>query len=40
MAWKLMTKEYGLAKERLLVTVYADDDEAAGSVGKDRGLAG
>jgi alanyl-tRNA synthetase len=27
-AWDLITKEYGLAKERLLVTVYAEDDEA------------
>ncbi len=27
-AWTLITKEFGLPKERLLVTVYADDDEA------------
>jgi len=27
-AWNLITKEYGLAKDRLLVTVYATDDEA------------
>jgi alanyl-tRNA synthetase len=27
-AWELITKEYGLAKDRLLVTVYADDDAA------------
>jgi alanyl-tRNA synthetase len=27
-AWNLITKEYGLAKDRLLVTVYAEDDEA------------
>jgi len=27
-AWDLITKDYGLAKERLLVTVYAEDDEA------------
>ncbi|MEX2201953.1 MAG: alanine--tRNA ligase [Dongiaceae bacterium] len=27
-AWSLITKEYGLAKDRLLVTVYATDDEA------------
>ena len=30
LAWELMTKEFGLAADRLLVTVYADDDEAAG----------
>ncbi|MDP6785763.1 MAG: alanine--tRNA ligase [Rhodospirillales bacterium] len=28
LAWDLVTKEYGLAAERLLVTVYAEDDEA------------
>ena len=28
LAWKLITKEYGLAPERLLVTVYHEDDEA------------
>jgi alanyl-tRNA synthetase len=28
-AWNLITKEYGLPKERLLVTVYHTDDEAA-----------
>lgn len=27
-AWQLVTKDYGLAKDRLCVTVYADDDEA------------
>ena len=27
-AWRLITKEYGLSAERLLVTVYHDDDEA------------
>ncbi len=30
MAWKLITKEYGLDKKRLWVTVYHDDDEAFG----------
>jgi alanyl-tRNA synthetase len=30
LAWNLITKEYGLTKDRLLVTVYHDDDEAAG----------
>ncbi|MGF1611144.1 MAG: alanine--tRNA ligase, partial [Kiloniellales bacterium] len=28
LAWSLVTKEYGLAKDRLLVTVYAEDDDA------------
>ena len=28
LAWKLVTKDYGLAKDRLLATVYAEDDEA------------
>jgi alanyl-tRNA synthetase len=30
LAWNLITKEFTLDKNRLLVTVYADDDEAAG----------
>ncbi len=30
LAWNLITKEFALDKSRLLVTVYADDDEAAG----------
>ena len=29
LAWKLITKEYGLNKDRLLVTVYHTDDQAA-----------
>ena len=29
-AWKLITAEFGLPKEKLLVTVYAEDDEAHG----------
>ncbi|SEN11542.1 alanine--tRNA ligase [Bradyrhizobium sp. OK095] len=29
LAWKLITKEYGLKKDKLLVTVYHTDDEAA-----------
>ncbi|MCS5606562.1 MAG: alanine--tRNA ligase, partial [Alphaproteobacteria bacterium] len=28
LAWNLITKEYGLDKDRLLVTVYRDDDQA------------
>ena len=30
LAWNLITKEFAIDKNRLLVTVYADDDEAAG----------
>ncbi len=37
-AWNLITREYGLAKDRLLVTVYHDDDEAAGHWSKIAGL--
>ncbi len=29
LAWNLITKEYGINPDRLLVTVYGDDDEAA-----------
>ncbi len=28
-AWELVTKDYGLPKDRLLITVFRDDDEAA-----------
>src|ERR1700754_5055132 len=28
LAWELITKDFGLDKNRLLVTVYADDDDA------------
>src|SRR5688572_17055633 len=28
LAWRLITQEYGLAKDKLLVTVYSEDDEA------------
>ena len=31
LAWNLITKEFGLKKDKLLVTVYHDDDEAAGT---------
>ena len=30
LAWKLITKEFGLKKDKLLVTVYHNDDAAAG----------
>ncbi len=39
LAWNLITGEYGLPKDRLLVTVYADDDEAAGLWKKIAGLS-
>ncbi|MCP1197899.1 alanine--tRNA ligase [Notoacmeibacter sp. MSK16QG-6] len=39
LAWTLLTKEYGLPAERLLVTVYHDDDEAAGFWKKIAGLS-
>src|ERR1700744_1604713 len=29
LAWNLVTKEFGLPQERLLVTVFSEDDEAA-----------
>jgi len=29
LAWNLITREYGLSKDRLLVTVYSEDEEAA-----------
>jgi len=38
LAWNLITREYGLPADRLLVTVYADDDEAFGLWGKIAGL--
>ncbi len=38
MAWRLITKEYGLTPERLLVTVYHTDDEAFNLWRKIAGL--
>jgi alanyl-tRNA synthetase len=38
LAWNLITKEYGLTKDRLLVTVFHDDDDAAGYWKKIAGL--
>jgi len=37
-AWTLLTREFGLPKEKLLVTVYHDDDEAAALWKKIAGL--
>ena len=28
LAWNLLTKEFGLDAKRLLITVYAEDDDA------------
>ncbi|MEL6128056.1 MAG: alanine--tRNA ligase, partial [Pseudomonadota bacterium] len=39
LAWDLITKEFGLNKDRLLVTVYHDDDEAADIWKKYAGLS-
>src|SRR5438105_9681618 len=38
LAWELVTKEFGLARDRLLVTVYAEDDDAARFWRKIAGL--
>ncbi|MES1990642.1 MAG: alanine--tRNA ligase [Pseudomonadota bacterium] len=38
-AWNLITKEFGLPKDRLLSTVYHDDDEAHGLWKKIAGLS-
>jgi alanyl-tRNA synthetase len=38
-AWNLITKEFGLPKERLLATVYHDDDEAHGLWKKIAGFS-
>ena len=38
LAWNLITKEFGLPEEKLLVTVYAEDDEAFDLWGKIAGL--
>ncbi|MDR7031887.1 alanyl-tRNA synthetase [Mesorhizobium sp. BE184] len=39
LAWNLITKEFGLSKDRLLVTVYHTDDAAAGFWKKIAGLS-
>ncbi len=38
LAWELVTKEYALPKERLLFTVYVDDDDAFNLTKKITGL--
>ncbi|MBX3510554.1 MAG: alanine--tRNA ligase [Hyphomonadaceae bacterium] len=38
-AWELLTKDFALPKEKLLVTVYHDDDEAAGLWKKVAGFS-
>jgi alanyl-tRNA synthetase len=38
LAWNLITRELGLDRERLLVTVYAEDDDAASLWAKIAGL--
>ncbi|MGL4325747.1 MAG: alanine--tRNA ligase [Beijerinckiaceae bacterium] len=38
MAWSLVTKEFGLPKDKLTVTVYSEDDEAHGLWKKIAGL--
>jgi alanyl-tRNA synthetase len=38
LAWNLITREFGLSRDRLLVTVYAEDDEAATLWAKIAGL--
>jgi alanyl-tRNA synthetase len=37
-AWELVTKDYGLPKDRLMVTVYSEDDDAAAIWKKVSGL--
>jgi len=39
LAWNLITKEYGLAKDRLLVTVFSEDEQAAGIWRKVTGFS-
>src|SRR3569623_936529 len=38
LAWNLVTREFGLRRDRLLVTVYAEDDDAARLWAKIAGL--
>src|ERR1700738_4430335 len=36
--WELLTKDFGIAKDKLSVTVYEDDDEAADIWNKQEGV--
>ena len=38
LAWNLITRDFGLSKERLLITVYAEDDDAFNLWRKIAGL--
>ena len=38
LAWNLITREFGLPKDRLLVTVFAEDEDAAGLWARIAGL--
>ncbi|MBK5197550.1 MAG: alanine--tRNA ligase, partial [Methyloceanibacter sp.] len=38
LAWELLTKDFAIPKKRLLITVYADDDEAASLWSKIAGV--
>jgi alanyl-tRNA synthetase len=38
LAWNLITKEFGLSKERLIITVFSEDDQAFGLWKKIAGL--
>ncbi|HEV8390086.1 MAG TPA: alanine--tRNA ligase, partial [Dongiaceae bacterium] len=38
LAWRLITQEYGLSKDKLLITVFSEDDEAFGLWRKIAGL--
>ncbi len=39
LAWNLITKEYGIPQDKLLVTVYSEDEDAAGLWRKIAGLS-
>src|ERR1700748_3257434 len=39
LAWTLITRDFGLKKDKLLVTIYHDDDEAAGHWKKIAGFS-
>ena len=39
LAWRLVTKEFDLAKDKLWVTIYPSDDDRAAALEEDRGPA-